>query len=101
MISELREQNCLQSELSFNFIVYYLHIFLQTKRARKKSLDVEESVSQTMFYFWSKCVLQILVWNKWDSMTFEALKEFMVRFLFENHETLQLEFKIFRSFVLS
>ena len=54
---ELREQNCLQSELSFDCIVDYLHIFLQTKRLRRKSLDVEEKVSQTMFSFLKQACL--------------------------------------------
>ena len=66
---ELREKNCLPSELSFGCIVHYLHIFLWKKNVQAKSDSVLKKIStNTPFHFWSKCVSQILVWNKWDNI---------------------------------
>ena len=92
-VCELREQNCLQSE----WVIIWLHSLLLTyistnKTCKKKVTRGWRKSFTDCFHFWSKCVLYILVWNKWDyfNMTFKAFKEFMVRFLFQNHETLKL-----------
>ena len=43
-----------------------------------------------LFFFISEkqSHIQLLVWNKWDTMSFKAFKESMVGFYFENHETI-------------
>ena len=100
--SQLRNRNCCQSELWFDCIKY---IFSINKPCEGKVTPHWRKIfTNFLSHFWSKCVLQILVWNKWDNLSFNAFKKFMVGFLFENHKTSNFTviiYRVFHTFMLT
>ena len=85
-----------RAELFVKCVIVWLHSLLFTHISTNKTFNRKVTPCSRKlftnygFHFWSKWVLQILIWNKWDNVTLKLSKNLWPGPFFENHEISKL-----------